>query len=189
MAKIGRQRKFKSARALRKAVDAYWDSISYHVPAVVSTPTGEVDEKGNVRYVTKMLTEQAGGYGEPKTMVKYLEPASVPALLLYLGISKSTWSAYRADEKLGQVVAYWDARYEAYLVDRLETGKHIAGVIFNLEHNFGWKHRQEIGMDRETRRAVSASGMTMEEKLAVLKAAAMDFTGPEGGGTLGADSS
>lgn len=175
MAAIGRPRKYQSAKALKKAVDAYWDSISYKIPAVVSTPTGEVDEKGNVKYVTRMLTEQTGGLGAPKTVVKYLEPPSVAALCLYLGISRSTWSAYRADEELGQVVVYWDARYEAYLVDRLETGKHIAGVIFNLEHNFGWKHRQEIGMDRETRRAVSASGMTLEEKRAALEALAKDF--------------
>ena len=66
----------------------------------------------------------------------------MPALLLYLGISKSTWSTYRRDEKLGGGVAYWDDRYLAYLVDRLETGKHISGVIFNLQHNFGWGERR-----------------------------------------------
>lgn len=176
MAQIGRPRKYGSAKALREAVDGYWDSISYQVPAVVSTPTGEVDDDGRVLYKSKLLTERMDG-GKPKTVVKYLEPPSVPGLLLYLGISKSTWSAYRADERLGSVVAYWDARYEAYLVDRLETGKHIAGVMFNLEHNFHWKHRQEVGMDKETRKVVTASGMTMEEKKRLLEEAARDFAG------------
>lgn len=175
MAVIGRPRKYSSAKALRAAVDAYWASISYQVPAVVSTPTGEVDEAGAVKWKSKLLTDKVDGTGTAKTVVKYLEPPSVPGLLLYLGIGKSTWSDYRRDEKLGPVVAYWDARYEAYLVDRLETGKHISGVIFNLEHNFGWTRRQEIGMDRETRKAMAASGMTMEEKRAALEALAKDF--------------
>lgn len=175
MAEIGRPKKYGSAGALKKAVDAYWESISYRVPAVISTPTGEVDEDGRILYASKLLTEDRDGIGKPKTIVKYLEPPSVAGLLLYLGVSRSTWSEYRHNKALGPVVAYWDARYEAYLVDRLETGKHISGVIFNLEHNFGWKHRQEIGMDRETRKAVTASGMTLDEKRALLEQAAKDF--------------
>lgn len=175
MAVIGRPKKYKSAKALKDAVDAYWESISYQVPAVVSTPTGEVDEKGGVRWATKLLTDGRDGTGKPKSVVKYLEVPSVAALLLYLGVSRSTWSTYRADERMGAVVEYWDARYEAYLVDRLETGKHIQGVIFNLQHNFGYKHHQEIGMDRETRKAMTAGSMTIEEKRAALEALAKDF--------------
>lgn len=147
VARIGRPRKYNSASKLREAIDEYWVRISYEVPAVISTPTGEVDEDGKIKYASKLLTEKMDGTGRPITVRKYLEPPSAAGMCLYLGISRSTWAEYRKDEKLGPVTAYWEARYEAYLVDRLETGRHISGIIFNLEHNFGWKHRQEVGVD------------------------------------------
>jgi len=173
--KRGRKKVYKTERALRKAIDDYLDSISYREPAVISTPTGEVGEHGQIKYATKMLTDKLDGTGEPRTVTKWLEPPSAPGLRLFLGVSKSTLSNYRSNDELKKAMEYWDDRYEAYLWEQVEKGRHIAGVMFNLKVNFGYSDRVEIGMNKETRAAMSASAMTMEEKLAVLRQAAKDF--------------
>ena len=180
MARIGRPKKYSSAKTLREAVDAYIASISYETPAVVSTATGEVTEEGKILYTARLLKEGRDGTGPCLSVTNWLEPPSTAALCLYLGVSRSTWANYAKDEKLGAVVDYWETRYEAYLVGQLERGKHISGVIFNLQHNFGWKERREVGMDAPTRQAMAGAGMTMAEKLALLEQAAADFGG--GGG-------
>ena len=179
MAQIGRPRKYQSAKVLREAVEAYFESISYRVPAVVSTPTGEVDDKGRVVWATKMLTEHMDGSGKPKTLVRYLEPPTLESLCLFLGISRSTWSQYSQDEKLGPVLAWAKDRVRADLVGRL-YGKHVAGIIFNLQNNFGYQERREVSLDRETRRAMVGAEMTMEEKRKLLEDIAKDFCGDEG---------
>lgn len=145
--KAGRPRTYKTAAALRKAVEEYWDSISYQTPVVISTPSGYVDEHGNVEYKTTVLNEKMDGTGAFKLERKFFTPPSTAGLLLHLGISRSTWSEYREKEDLGPVVREWDLRYEAYLVGQLEKGKHVSGVIFNLEHNYGWRHKADITGD------------------------------------------
>lgn len=172
--KIGRPKKYGSGKVLEAAVEAYFDSISYRVPVVVTTATGEVDEEGNAKVVTKMLREGADGVGAPVTQRKYLEPPSVAALCLYLGISRDTWAEYGRSAAMAAAVERTRARLEAYLVAQLE-GRHVQGVIFNLKNNYGWKDKQEFGMDRETRQALSARDMTTKEKLELLRAAAEDF--------------
>lgn len=175
----GRPKKYKTAEELKAAIDGYLESIRYYIPVVVSVPTGEVDKDGHIKYKTLMLTENFDGTGKPKKVAKYLEPPNVPALRLYLGVSKSTFAEYRKDPALKSAVAYWDDVYEGYLAMQLETGKHVSGVIFNLEHNFGWRHKVETSMDKESRRAIAASGMTMEEKRRLLREAAKEFAGAE----------
>lgn len=187
MAKIGRPKKYSSAKGLREAVDAYIASISYETPAIISTATGEVDDNGKILYTTRLLKEGVGGTGPCIVVTNWLEPPSTAALCLYLGVSRSTWANYARDEKLGRVVEYWEARYEAYLVGQLERGKHISGVIFNLQHNFGWKERREVGMDAPTRQAMAGTGMTMAEKRALLEEAAADFVRKAPAGEAGTD--
>lgn len=174
MGKVGRPKKYGSSKALEAAVDAYFNSISYRVPVVITTATGEVDEAGNAVVVTKMLREGQDGCGAPVTRREYLEPPSVAALCLYLGISRDTWAEYGRSTVMAAAVERTRARLEAYLVGQLE-GRHVQGVIFNLKNNYGWKDKQEFGMDKETRQALSHSDMTLREKEDLLRAAAADF--------------
>lgn len=151
MSKPGRKKKYQTAAVLKKAVDAYWNSISYEEPAVICTPTGEVDEKGRIKYDTKMLTinedgsVNLDGTGKPKTVTKYLEPPSAAGLCIFLGISKETWSEYARDEKLAPVCARFKLRLESYLLGRLnsEKGKNVQGIIFNLKNNYGYADKVE----------------------------------------------
>lgn len=144
---MGRKKKYQTAAALKKAVDGYFASISYRVPAVVSTPTGEVDEKGGVQWKTKLLTEGTDGTGKPKTVVRYLKPPGLAGLCLHLGISRETWSNYGQDGSLRDVVEDARMRVEDYWGGEL-AGKGAQGAKFALSSNFGWSgawtEKQEI---------------------------------------------
>lgn len=149
--KRGRPRKYATAAALEKAVDAYWNSISYEKPAVVCTPTGYVEEQGKPEYAMKLLTMNEDGSlnqdgtGRPKTVTEFIAAPSVAGLCLFLGISRDTWASYAKDEQMGSVCERFRLRHEAYLVDVLEQGKgkSVQGAIFSLKNNFGWAERVE----------------------------------------------
>lgn len=137
----GRKRKYGTAKALGKAVDAYFAVISYEVPAVVSTPTGEVDEDGKVKWKTVMLREKTdapGGLGAPITTTKWLRPPSMAGLMLHLGVSKETWSNYGGMDEYKEVVERARARMEDYWATRLD-GKGAQGAKFALTCCYGWR--------------------------------------------------
>ena len=41
----------------------------------------------------------------------------------------------------------------------------VPRIIFNLQNTFGWKHKTEVGLDRETRKCA----VSYQEKLAMLR--------------------
>ncbi len=159
----GRPKNYETAKALQQGVDAYWNSISYEMPVVISTPTGEVGENGDIKYATKMLTMNEDGSinldgtGKPKTVTEFLAPPSVAGLCVFLGISKDTWAEYAKDAKTAPVCARFKLRLEGYLVARLEgdKGKSVQGVIFNLKNNFGWADKVEHSGDGSLRIAMA----------------------------------
>lgn len=162
MAKIGRPAKYETAQELGAAVEDYFRSVSYQKPVIITTPTGEVGEDGNEVIVTRMLREGPDNTGRPVTVTEYLEPPSIASLCLFLGISRDTWAKYARRRGFREIVEHTRTRIEAYLVGRLES-RHTQGVIFNLKNNFGWKDKQEVGLDEDTRKAVSVERFLREE--------------------------
>ena len=137
----GRKRKYRTAKALEKAVDAYFAAISYEAPAVVSTPTGETGRDGSVKWKTVMLrekTKEPGVGGAPITVTKWLRPPSMAGLMLHLGITRETWSSYGSLEDYSVVVERARARMEDYWASRLD-GKGARGAKFALSCCYGWK--------------------------------------------------
>ena len=137
----GRKRKYGTAAALERAVNAYFAAISYEIPAVVKTPTGEVDEKGGIKWKTILLKEKTkdpGVGGEPITTTKWLRPPSMAGLMLHLGISKETWSAYAGLDGYKDVVERARAKMEDYWITRLD-GKGAQGAKFALSCCYGWR--------------------------------------------------
>lgn len=137
----GRKRKYNTARSLERAVDGYFAAISYQVPAVVSTPTGEVGEDGSVKWRAVLLrekTDRPGVRGEPIATTKWLRPPSMAGLMLHLGISRETWSSYGGLEDYREVVQRARARMEDYWTSRLE-GKGAQGARFALSSCYGWR--------------------------------------------------
>ena len=49
-------------------------------------------------------------------------------------------------------------------------GKDLKGIIFNLENNYGYSEKRQVELGERASRAVSAAGMTMEERQELLKA-------------------
>lgn len=149
----GAPKKYKTAAALRRACEDYFDSISCEIEA--KYPTGE--QIKNVR-------------GEPIRYTVFAKPPSLQELWLKLGISKKTWCNYaNSEDPSYQWVTQWaKANVEAYLAGKiLEGGKGVQGIIFTLKNNFGWREKTEIEVGEETRNALSAN-MTMEDKLALI---------------------
>lgn len=147
MAEKGRpkgSRKYTEKRLL-EACDAYFASISYTEPALRAEMVLEEDGRPKldcyghpmIRYVPIITAD-----GKEAVTTRWAEPPSLMALYLYLGINKSTFARYAEDPQLGEVVAYARGRVEAYLASRLEDKGAANGVKFNLEHNFGWKNKQ-----------------------------------------------
>lgn len=158
----GRKKKYRTAKELERAVNAYFDSISYREPAVVATPTGEVDENGHVKYTTMLLYEpgeKPGMRGKPVTMTRWLSPPNMAGLRLRLGISKETWSNYGQDEELRPVVERTRARMEDYWCGKLE-GKSAQGAKFALSSCYGWRERHEVGLDQPTRKTLEGMDLS-----------------------------
>lgn len=137
----GRKRKYGTANALERAVNAYFAAISYEIPAVVKTPTGEVDEKGGIKWKTILLKEKTKAHdagGDPITTTKWLRPPSMAGLMLHLGISRETWSSYAGLDGYKEVVERARAKMEDYWITRLD-GKGARGAKFALSCCYGWR--------------------------------------------------
>lgn len=147
----GRKRKYGTAKSLEKAVDAYFAAISYEVPAVVATPTGEVDQDGRVKWKTVLLrekTDDPGVGGKPITETKWIRPPSMAGLMLHLGVSKETWSGYSRLDGYKDVVERARARMEDYWASRLD-GKGARGAKFALNCCYGWREGGDGSGERE----------------------------------------
>lgn len=185
--KPGRPRKY-SAAQLEKAVEAYFDSISYDEPVTRRVPVRDdcgalvFDDKGHQVYEFEQITTKDG---RPAVVTQWVEPPGIMSLCLYLGIDSATFERYGKlpstdpeDERFCRTVTRARGRVEAYLSSQLENSKAARGAIFNLQQNFGWKDRKEISLDKQTRDAVaSAKPMTMAEKRALLLQAAEELPG------------
>ena len=146
----GRKRKYGTAAALERAVNAYFAAISYEIPTVVKIPTGNVDGSGKAERKTVLLkekTKEPGVYGKPISTTKWLRPPSMAGLMLHLGISRETWSTYAGLDEYKDVVERARARMEDYWITRLD-GKGAQGAKFALACCYGWR---EGGGDEDDR--------------------------------------
>ena len=155
----GAPRKYKTAARLRRAIDKYFRSISVKVPMA--------DLSGN-----PILNED----GEPVIKTEYIIPPQIPAMCLELGITDRTWRRYCDHElhpEFEDVTEEAMLRFKAYLVDQsLTREKGLQGILFNLEVNHGCSRKQEIELGEKTRSVLPKVEMTIEEKLAMIAAAA-----------------
>ena len=131
--------------------------------------------------------------GEPLTRVVYVEPPTISALCLELGIDRRTWLNYADPLKNGgterkpsgysRICDDVKLRIEAYLERELLTReKSVQGIIFNLSNNYGWaekhEHNQRVELGEETRKIVSQN-LTLDEKFALIREAAAEIGAAE----------
>lgn len=164
----GAPQKYKTAKSLRKAVDKYFRSISVKVP--MTTLTGD-----------PILNED----GKPVIKTEYIIPPQIPAMCLELGITDRTWRRYCDKElhpEFEDVTEEAMLRFKAYLVDQsLTREKGLQGILFNLEVNHGCSRKQEIELGAKTRAVLPKTEMSIEEKMAMIAAAAKYAEGIGGG--------
>lgn len=110
---------------------------------------------------------------EPVKVTRWLKPPSISGLCLALGIDPGTWGNYADAQKNPRhapICARAKLRIECYLEELLSTKeKSVQGVIFNLEHNYWSREKAEAA---NARPASAIEGMSMKEKLALIRRAA-----------------
>lgn len=157
--KKGRPPIFKTEKALEKAVNAYFNAISTKRPV-----PNTFNSDGKQYYETI-----------------FLEAPTVSGLCLFLRISRKTWENYCADDKFAFVTERTKMRMEAYCENILLTREKgsLQGVIFNLQHNYGWRDKKTVELGAET---VDALGnLSLAEKMsmvAALKSGELDIPEP-----------
>lgn len=138
-----------SPKALKKGIREYFDSVSRTVTAREAVDSGKRDEKGHVIYDYIDIVNDAG---EPIRYREYVVPPTITALCRFLGISRETWRKYMEDDgELGTAARGAKEQIEEYLETQLYREKQVQGIMFNLQHNYGWKERRDL----ETRQEIS----------------------------------
>lgn len=141
---MGRPKKY-TARALSKAVDAYFDSITREVEITERVDTGRRDGQGHRIFETKPVTNKLG---QTVRTTEYIVPPSVRDLCHALGITGATWANYADPDKhpeLAGIVGEACERMKAWNERELVTrpGKDVRGIIFNLQANYGYGVRTD----------------------------------------------
>lgn len=192
MARIGRPKGSKkyTAAGFRKACNGYFNSISYETTVMRQKADlddagyPQLDAFGHIKYKHEPIVTADGN--EAKEL-RWIEPPSIQGLCLYLGIDAATFWRYTNDEEdlsLAKEAKLAKARVEAYLISRLEDKSAANGTKFNLQHNFGWMDRKTEDKTELGAGGYPASdrlnGMTMEEKIKMLREAGVDTSLWEG---------
>lgn len=146
-------------KALETGVEGYFKSISRDVPLVEKTESGS-----SVPVVNKL--------NEPAMATEWLEPPTVGGLCAFLGIHRSTWAAYCDPEKhpdFAEATEWARDQLYAWRENALLTQRHVRGVMFDLENNYGQHQKHQVELGEATRKAMTAVGMPIEEREQLLK--------------------
>ena len=165
--KVGRYRTYRNDKELRKAVEAYFRSISRTVTVQEQYNTGEKDGWGHFIYA---LRDVKNDDGEKVRRREYAVPPTEAGLIDYLGISRDTWRRYCDPEKNPQftlTVRYAQDQLIGYLEQELliRPAKTLKGVETTLEMLYDKTRKVEIverggagvkaeDMDRDRRQAL-----------------------------------
>lgn len=172
-----------TARMLDKRIKDYFESITSERPMLRMVPALKEDADGNLCEVldefghTKMVFEPViAKNGKQAMETIWIRPPSIIDLCLHLGVDRTTFYRWcNPEDTEGETEEFCNiatrarGRIEAYLTARTEDKNAARGAIANLEANFGWKRKKEIGLDEQTQRAVAMATMTTEDKLAALR--------------------
>ncbi len=132
---MARPRRY-TKKALRGAVERYFDSISREIEITEKVDSGKKDSYGHVIWDTVPVKNKLG---EVATAMEYLIPPTIGSLCIHLGINSSTWSRWSDPEKYPEYVEIVEDVRQRMIVWRQEqvlTRKHIAGLIWDLETNY-----------------------------------------------------
>ena len=177
---MARPRKY-SKKALREAVDRYFDSITRMVAVTEKQDRGRRDDKGHIVFDEVPVTNRLG---EQVEVLEYVVPPTVGGLCEALGIHRSTWAEWCDPNKhpeYSDTTTHARGRMRTWCEEQLLIRKDVKGIIFNLQNNYDYKERHEVDLGPGAAKAVSTAGMTMAEKMEMLKSVAEEFGGGSNG--------
>lgn len=139
-------RRLDSPARLGSAIRRYFAGISYEEPVYRRVPVTEEQERAG-----ETITVQAlDSYGHPlyrleavlhgkrqATATQWIEPPSLPGLLLELGMSDTDWAELRQQAGYEPVCRRAEQRIEAFHVRQLATSR-ASGAKYALGCKFGW---------------------------------------------------
>jgi len=70
-------------------------------------------------------------------------PYTITGLALALGMDRQRLLNYSADDEFYDTIKKAKVKCECYAEERLFQGGNVAGVIFNLKNNYGWRDKTE----------------------------------------------
>lgn len=181
---MARPKKY-TKKALREAVDRYFDSISRDVDVTEKRDSGRRDSSGHIVYETVPVINRLG---EQVKITEFVEPPTVGGLCEYLGIHRSTWSDWCDSTKypeFSDTITHARGRMRAWCESQLLIRKDVKGIIFNLQNNYDYKEHHEIDLGPGAKAAVTAGSMSMADRLALLEQIAGEFSGMKSGGDDG----
>ena len=112
------KRKFKSPKELERLVDEYFDSCFKEVP----------QKDGSIKRVPT-------------------RPQTITGLAVALGVCRRTLDNYKTyGEEFAEVIQKALNRCENFAEEKLFTQKNVAGIIFSLKNNYGWKDKNETAL-------------------------------------------
>lgn len=183
--------------ALERAVEAYFDSISYETEVKRKKLVTAADEHGNDVPVLDKYGHEVYTYepvvlknGDPAMETVWIRPPSIIAMSLFIGVDRTTlfrWKNLSGKEKptasekrICNILTRAWGRVEAYLTEKTEDGKAGRGAVANLEANFQWKQRREVGLSQETTEVIKETAeLTMGQKLELLMEMGLRMPGEE----------
>jgi len=163
---LARPKKYNTAMALERAVEAYFASITRLKTVTEKLPDG-VDAHGHTAYKEVPVLNM---HGEQLQVTEYLVPPTVHDLCDYLKIDLGTWENYCDSEKYPEffrTTTRARGRMRAWNEHELLTrgGNDLKGIIFNLENNYGYRERAQVEMSgglEQFIREMSESGSGQE---------------------------
>ena len=183
---MGRPKRYSSDRALRRAVEDYFNSISRVREVMEERRSGERDKYGH--FVVEWVPVK-NGKGEVMTEREYILPPTTGGLCEHLGISRETWSQYCGDKQFASTTTWAREQLKLYLERQLLTreGKNLQGVIFSLQNNYGMSEKRTVELGSKAAKAVAKVGTTEREALLRKIAEELEDDGAddEGPGTAG----
>jgi len=125
---LGRPPKFKSVKELEVKIDNYFNSCW----------TQKIDPSGNL-----MFLRDRKGLKTDTPITVQTQPYTITGLAVFLSVDRDTLMNYQAKSEFFGTIKRAKQRCEAYAEEQLFIGRNVAGAIFNLKNNYGWKDKME----------------------------------------------
>jgi hypothetical protein len=91
---------------------------------------------------TKELSQKVDSYFD--NCDSNTKPYTISGLALWLDTSRKVLLEYEQKEEFSNTIKKAKAKCEAYAEEQLFRARNVAGIIFNLKNNYGWRDRQEV---------------------------------------------